>query len=65
MVANSTLLQQPPLDNEKLDRQVFRNAVRRGAVSPALSVSPEDTDRVVLLEYALFLLEQEARYCQQ
>ncbi len=65
MLADPTLLQQPPTDGAKFDRQAFRNAVRRGAVSPALSVSPEDTDRVVLLEYAVFLLEQEARYCQQ
>lgn len=65
MLANSTLLQQPSPDHDKLDRQVLRNAVRRGAVSPALSFSAEETDRVVLLEYAVFLLEQEARYCQQ
>lgn len=65
MLANSLLLQQPPSNNDKLDQQVLRNAARRGAVSPLLSLSREETDRVVLVEYAVFLLEQEARYCQQ
>lgn len=65
MLADPTLLQQPSQDAVPFDRQAFRNAARRGVVLSALSVAPEETDRGFLLEYAFFLLEQEARYCQQ
>ena len=65
MLADPTLLTQAVAQSARFDRQAFLNAVRRGASLPALSAATEESDRTFLLEYADFLLEQEARYCQQ
>jgi hypothetical protein len=65
MFADPTLLRQTTPDTERFDRQAFLNALRRGAVLPALSAATAESDRTFLLEYADFLREQEACYCQQ
>jgi hypothetical protein len=54
------------------DGQALRPAVRRGALLPALAATGEDGPPcgaafvpLGLLEYAAFVLDQEARYCQR
>jgi hypothetical protein len=67
MLANSALLTQPPQDTSRLDRQALLHAARRGASLPP-PPGPQGEDaaaRDSLLEYASFVLEQEAQYCQQ
>lgn len=65
MLADPALLHKPTSDAARCDRQTLLNALRRGTSLPALSGATEETERTCLLEYADFLLDQEARYCQQ
>jgi hypothetical protein len=65
MLADPSLLKQSEQTSSKLDRQVFLNAARRGAASAVLSSPRDEPARSSLLEYAAFVLDQEARYCQQ
>jgi hypothetical protein len=59
-------------DNSDLDERAFAHAARRGKAVPAsrtrmaagLVPSPDAADPA-LLDYAAFVLEQEAEYCQQ
>jgi hypothetical protein len=69
MVADPLLLTH---DDSELDERAFAHAARRGKVAPAsrtrmaagLVPSPDAADPA-LLDYAAFVLEQEAEYCQQ
>jgi hypothetical protein len=66
MLANPALLNRPPQDTTRLDRQVLLNAARRGTSLPAPPAPRgEEAAQASLLEYATFVLEQESRYCQQ
>lgn len=65
MHADPAIFVQPFPDNAKYDRQTYLNAVRRGRSIPLASDAKEETSRKSLLEYAAFVLEQEACYCQQ
>jgi hypothetical protein len=65
MFADSAFLHQAPPDAAKFDRQAFLNMARRGTSLPASSAAKEETTPALLLEYADFVLDQEARYCQQ
>jgi hypothetical protein len=65
MRADPSLLKQSEQTTTRFDKQAFRNAVRRGVASPALSSPKEEPAWFALLEYADFVLEQEAEYCQQ
>ncbi len=65
MFADPALLKQTPQEASRFDRQAFRNAALRGASLPATSAPKEQAPQALLLEYAAFLLDQEARYCQQ
>ncbi len=62
MLADPTLLQQPQPDPPRFDRQAYWNAARRGASFTEVSGQQEGTEWA---EYAAFVLEQEAEYCQQ
>jgi hypothetical protein len=69
MVANPVALTH---DDSELDERAFAHAARRGKAVPAprtqrtagLAPSPALADPA-LLDYAAFVLEQEAEYCQQ
>jgi hypothetical protein len=65
MQADPAILVPSLQDNVKLDRQAYVNAARRGNSLPLVSGAKEETSRMSLLEYAAFVLEQEACYCQQ
>jgi hypothetical protein len=70
MVANSAVLEH---DTAELDEQALATAARRGTAVPVLPArrapgftpSPDGGDQAALLDYAAFVLEQEAAYCQQ
>jgi hypothetical protein len=66
MLADSAFLTRPSPDTSRLDSQALRNVARRGASLPSsLAPKGEEAARASLLEYASFVLDQEARYCQQ
>lgn len=65
MLADPTLLRKSPTDPVPFDLLAFQNAVRRGTAFPISSSTKEEAGRLGLLEYAAFVLEQEACYCQQ
>jgi hypothetical protein len=65
MVAVPIIVKQPSPDNVKFDRPVYVHTARRSGPVSLVSTQKEDPSRAALLEYAAFVLEQEARYCQQ
>jgi hypothetical protein len=65
MLADPAILKPVPPDNAKFDRPLYVNALRRSGSVPLVSVPKEEANRTALLEYAAFVLEQEACYCQQ
>ena len=66
MLANPTLLEH---DQSEHDDAALTYAARRGTGllprKAAVLTSSPDPDRAILLDYAAFVLEQEAEYCQQ
>ncbi|HZY83653.1 MAG TPA: hypothetical protein VFE78_02375 [Gemmataceae bacterium] len=72
MPADTSRLRPVTQDKPGNDGQALRPAVRRSGLHPALGPAkgedgpPRETSAPAgLLDYAAFLLEQEARYCQQ
>ncbi len=73
MPADTSLLRRPPQDKLGSDGPALLPAVRRGAPPPAPAAAkgdegpPREAAAVPagLLDYAAFVLDQEARYCQQ
>ena len=68
MIASPALLAP---DRPEVDDKALANAARRGTAVPAPAPrraggpSPDAADGAALLDYAAFVLEQEAEYCQQ
>ncbi len=69
MPADTSLLRRPPQDKLGSDGPALLPAVRRSAPVPAPGDEgpPREATAVPagLLDYAAFVLDQEARYCQQ
>jgi hypothetical protein len=73
MPADTSLLRRPTQDKPGSDGPALLPAVRRGAALPAPAAAkgadgpPREAASVPagLLDYADFVLDQEARYCQQ
>jgi hypothetical protein len=65
MLADPPIFKQILPDNGKFDRQGYTHTARRSGSVPFVLTPKEETNRAALLEYAAFVLEQEACYCQQ
>ena len=65
MLADLPILKQILPDNVKFDRQAYMHTARRSDSNPLAFTPKEESSRAALLEYAAFVLEQEACYCQQ
>ena len=65
MLADLPFIKQILPDNVKIDRQTYGQVTRRSGSVPFVLTPKEETSRMALLEYADFVLEQEACYCQQ
>jgi hypothetical protein len=65
MLADKTILTPANVEAVRKNAQALqRPTPRDSGLSSSLGVKKEDA-RTPLLEYAVFLLDQEARYCQQ
>jgi hypothetical protein len=71
MPADISLLSRTAQDKPGHDGQALQPAVRRAALLPALAGArgedgpAREAAQAGLLDYAAFVLDQEARYCQQ
>jgi hypothetical protein len=77
MVADSRLFRPTAEKPPEADEPILLHAARRGATAPALLPPQEEvaqslvvlvsggTGQSFLQDYAIFVLEQEAEYCQQ
>jgi hypothetical protein len=65
MLADPPIFKPIPPDNVTFDRQAYMHVARRNGSLPLVFTPKEETSRAAILEYAAFVLEQEACYCQQ
>ena len=67
MLADTSLLRRPTPDKPGSDGPALLPALRRGAQPPAPAAVKGEAAQVSagLLDYAAFVLDQEAQYCQQ
>ncbi len=67
MPADTSLLRRPTQEKLGSDGPALLPAVRRAALLPAPAAAKGEAAPVPagLLDYAAFVLDQEARYCQQ
>ncbi len=65
MLADTSLLRRPSPDKPGSDGPALLPALRRGAQLPAPAAKGDAGPPAALLDYAAFVLDQEARYCQQ
>jgi hypothetical protein len=67
MLADTSLLRRPPQDKPGSDGPALLPALRRGAPPPASAAGKGEAVPLpaAVLDYAAFVLDQEAQYCQQ